>query len=47
MKCIATGSLDPGAVVSETVSLADTSDVLARMTEYRTDGIPVITEFRP
>jgi len=39
------GKLDPGAVVSETVGLDDVSDKLAAMTDYDTEGIPVVTEF--
>jgi D-arabinose 1-dehydrogenase-like Zn-dependent alcohol dehydrogenase len=39
------GSIDPGALVSETVALDDVPDRLAAMSEYETMGIPVVTEF--
>jgi alcohol dehydrogenase len=39
------GKLDPGAVVSETVSLERTPETLDSMTEFDTVGIPVIDEF--
>jgi len=39
------GSLDPAAVVSETVSLDQTPQMLASMTNFDTVGIPVINEF--
>ena len=39
------GKLDPAAVVSETVSLAQTAEKLDAMTAFETSGIPVITEF--
>ena len=39
------GKIDPGAIVSETVSLEDVPDVIASMGEYGTVGIPVCTEF--
>ena len=39
------GKLDPAAVVSETVSLAQTAEKLEAMTDFETSGIPVITEF--
>ncbi|WP_276270517.1 zinc-binding dehydrogenase [Haloarcula litorea] len=38
-------AVDPGAVVSEHVTLDDTPATLAAMTDYETFGIPVITEF--
>ncbi len=44
-RMVATGKLDPGAVVSETVSLEDTPEKLAAMSDYGTEGIPVIDEF--
>lgn len=45
LSMIEAGSLDPGRVVSERVSLSDVSDTLAAMGEYETHGIPVVTEF--
>jgi D-arabinose 1-dehydrogenase-like Zn-dependent alcohol dehydrogenase len=39
------GKLDPGAVVSETVSLDEVSPTLASMSDFGTTGIPVIDEF--
>ncbi|QLG64080.1 zinc-dependent alcohol dehydrogenase family protein [Halorarum salinum] len=39
------GKLDPAMMVSETVSLDQTSGKLDAMTEFETAGIPVITEF--
>ncbi|WP_101296338.1 zinc-dependent alcohol dehydrogenase family protein [Halegenticoccus soli] len=39
------GKLDPGAVVSETVSLDDVPDRLAAMDDFGTVGIPVVDEF--
>jgi len=45
LRMVERGKLDPGAVVSETVGLADVSDRLAAMTEFETEGIPVVTEF--
>ncbi|WP_323676230.1 alcohol dehydrogenase catalytic domain-containing protein [Halorubellus sp. PRR65] len=39
------GRLDPGALVSNRVALADVSDRLAAMTTYDTSGIEVVTEF--
>lgn len=39
------GKLNPAAVVSEHVSLEDVSDKLAAMTNFETQGIPVIDEF--
>lgn len=44
-RMVDTGKLDPGAVVSETVTLADVSDKLASMSDFETMGIPVINEF--
>jgi D-arabinose 1-dehydrogenase-like Zn-dependent alcohol dehydrogenase len=45
LRMVERGRLDPGAVVSERTGLADVSDRLAAMTEFETDGIPVVTEF--
>jgi hypothetical protein len=39
------GTLDPSAVVSETVTLDDVPDRLAAMSDYETVGIPVVDEF--
>jgi alcohol dehydrogenase len=39
------GALDPGLVVSETVGLERVSEKLEAMTDYETDGIPVVTGF--
>lgn len=39
------GKIDPGRIVTETCSLEDVPDVLDRLGEYDTMGIPVCTEF--
>jgi len=39
------GKIDPSAIISETCSLEDVPDVMERMGEYDTMGIPVCTEF--
>ena len=44
-RMVATGRLNPSAVVSETVSLDETSEKLAAMSDFGTMGIPVIDEF--
>ncbi len=44
-RMVATGKLNPSAVVSETVELDDVSDKLASMTDFETVGIPVIDKF--
>ena len=44
-RMVATGKLDPSAVVSETVALDDVNDKLEAMTDFETVGIPVIEEF--
>ncbi|WP_137291014.1 zinc-dependent alcohol dehydrogenase family protein [Natronorubrum halophilum] len=44
-RMVATDKLRPEAVVSETIGLEDVSDKLAAMTDYGTEGIPVIDEF--
>ncbi|MFC6904361.1 zinc-dependent alcohol dehydrogenase family protein [Halalkalicoccus tibetensis] len=44
-RMVATGKLDPGAVVSGTVSLDDVPEKLAAMSDYGTEGIPVIDSF--
>ncbi|WP_267643202.1 zinc-dependent alcohol dehydrogenase family protein [Haloarchaeobius amylolyticus] len=42
---MASGRLDPGALVTNRVSLAAVSDRLAAMSDYETSGIEVVTEF--
>ncbi|MDJ1431716.1 zinc-dependent alcohol dehydrogenase family protein [Halostagnicola sp. A-GB9-2] len=42
---IAQGTLDPGKIVGETLSLEEVPETLASMDTYDTVGIPVITEF--
>lgn len=42
---VATGKLDPSAVVSEAIGLDDVSTTLDVMTAYETVGIPVVDEF--
>jgi alcohol dehydrogenase len=42
---VATGKLDPAAVVSRTIGLDDVSDTLAAMTDFETVGIPVVDSF--
>ena len=37
--------IDPGKIVSETVSLEDVPDVIASVDDYETVGIPVCDEF--
>ncbi|QCJ46669.1 zinc-dependent alcohol dehydrogenase family protein [Haloprofundus sp. MHR1] len=44
-RLVASGKLDPSAVVSETVGLDDVPEKLDAMTDYETVGIPVIDEF--
>ncbi|WP_435180083.1 zinc-dependent alcohol dehydrogenase family protein [Halorussus sp. AFM4] len=44
-RLVEAGALDPGAVVSETVTLDDVPDRLAAMSDYETMGIPVVDEF--
>ena len=44
-RMVAAGTLDPGAVVTETVALEEASATLAAMTAYETFGVSVITEF--
>jgi alcohol dehydrogenase len=39
------GTLDPGAIVSETVSLDQVPEKIAAMSDFDTVGIPVVTEF--
>ncbi len=42
---VARDKLDPSAVISETVSLEDVNAKLSAMTDFGTEGIPVIDEF--
>ncbi|QZP36897.1 zinc-dependent alcohol dehydrogenase family protein [Halobaculum magnesiiphilum] len=44
-RMVARDNLDPSAVVSETVTLDDVNDKLSAMTDFGTEGIPVIDEF--
>jgi len=44
-RMVATDKIDPSAVVSETVGLEDISAKLDAMTDYETDGIPVVDTF--
>ncbi len=44
-RMVATGKIDPGVVVSETVDLSAVSEKLDAMTDYGTTGIPVIDSF--
>jgi alcohol dehydrogenase len=44
-RMVATGKLNPSAVVSETVGLDDVTDKLASMTDFETVGIPVVDQF--
>ncbi|WP_348612824.1 zinc-dependent alcohol dehydrogenase family protein [Halobaculum rarum] len=44
-RMVARDKLDPSAVISETVSLDDVNDKLSAMTDFGTEGIPVIDEF--
>jgi len=45
LRLISAGTLDPGRLVSRTVTLEDVSDRLAAMTDYGTTGVEVVTEF--
>jgi alcohol dehydrogenase len=42
---MAGGSIDPGRIVSETVSLEEVPATLERMSDFGTIGIPVVDEF--
>lgn len=44
-RMVENGKIDPGAVVPETVALEDVSDTFEAITDYETEGIPVVTEF--
>lgn len=45
LRMVESGTLDPSAVVSETVTLDDVPDRLAAMSDYGTMGIPVVDTF--
>ncbi|WP_049924567.1 zinc-dependent alcohol dehydrogenase family protein [Halopiger djelfimassiliensis] len=44
-RLIAQGTLEPSAIIGETLSLEAAPETLAAMDDYETVGIPVITEF--
>ncbi|WP_254765734.1 zinc-dependent alcohol dehydrogenase family protein [Salinilacihabitans rarus] len=44
-RLIERGTLDPGRIVGERLSLDDLPETLAAMDDYETVGIPVVTEF--
>ncbi len=44
-RMIANGSVDPGKIVSETVSLDAVPEKLAALSDYESVGIPVVNEF--
>ena len=44
-RMVATGKLDPAAVITDRIGLEDVSATLDAMTDYETVGIPVVTEF--
>ncbi|WP_254762341.1 zinc-dependent alcohol dehydrogenase family protein [Natrinema marinum] len=44
-RMVSTGKLHPEKVVSETIALEDVSDKLEAMTDFETEGIPVIDTF--
>jgi alcohol dehydrogenase len=44
-RMMAEDAIDPGAIVGETVSLDEVPEVLERLGDYETLGIPVCTEF--
>jgi alcohol dehydrogenase len=39
------GKIDPGAIVSETISLSEVPETIASMGDYDTVGIPVCNKF--
>jgi alcohol dehydrogenase len=45
LRLVASGRLDPGALVTKRVGLEDVSDRLAAMTDYETRGVELATEF--
>lgn len=44
-RMVKNGQLDPGAVITDRISLDDINDELEAMTDYQTVGIPVVSEF--
>jgi alcohol dehydrogenase len=44
-RMVETGKLDPAAVITDRIALADVSATLEAMTEFDTVGIPVVEEF--
>jgi len=44
-RMIEDGSIDPSAVVSGTIGIEDVSDTLFAMSDFETDGIPVVDHF--
>ncbi|WP_459193368.1 zinc-dependent alcohol dehydrogenase family protein [Halosimplex sp. J119] len=44
-RMVATGKLDPAAIITDRIALDDVSAVLDDMTDFETVGIPVIDEF--
>jgi hypothetical protein len=46
LRSIARGTLDPGRLVSRTISLDNAGAELAAMTEFAQRGVTVITELR-
>jgi alcohol dehydrogenase len=45
LRLVASGRVDPGALVTERVALGDVSERLAAMTDYETNGVELVTEF--
>jgi alcohol dehydrogenase len=45
LRLVGDGTLDPGALVTRELDLAEVSERLEAMTDYRTEGIEVVTEF--
>jgi alcohol dehydrogenase len=44
LRLVADGRLDPGALVTRRVGLDDVTERLAAMSEYRTEGVEVVTD---
>jgi alcohol dehydrogenase len=44
-RMVATGKLDPAAVITDRIDLGDVSATLDAMTAFETVGIPVVEEF--
>jgi len=44
-RMVENGKLDPGAVITDEISLDGVTDELEAMTDYQTVGIPVVTDF--